>query len=291
MSNKEGLMKQKNNNLVEITNKAGVELGVDKVLKQNIALLPKNISTDKIKASAGFYISNREDLMSLSNIGKLQMLYGVLKEAMLGLEAGTDYDIVPFKEKPTICRKKEGYFKIIDMIKPAEIVKFVNNVITTGDKYNFNPATGELTHEMYGERYQDFDNIVGSYAYIKFANGFESTVFLSKEDLTKIKDTSPSGKSEFSPWNSQSIKMVKTKTVKELAKELCTLWGNKLNSVQFNAMNSDEVSIKNVNEKGFIENDNSIYDTNIIDQSEENIKDAEFHEKQEEIKQVDINEL
>lgn len=268
-NNKQQLKQQQENNLVEITNKSGVELGVEKVLMQNIALLPKNISTDKIKTSAGFYISNRKDLMNLDNTGKLQMLYGVLKEAMLGLEAGTDYDIVPFKNKPTICRKKEGYFKIIDMIKPAEIVRFVSNVITTGDEYEFNPVTGELKHEMYGERFQDFDNIIGSYAYIKFANGFEATTFLTKEDLEKIKDTSPSGKSEYSPWNSQSLKMVKTKTVKELAKELCTLWGNKLNSVQFNAVNSDEVSIKNLDEKGYIINDNSIYDGEIIEVNEE----------------------
>ncbi len=289
MSNKEQLQQNKNNNLVEITNKAGVELGVEKVLMQNIALLPKNISTDKIKASAGFYISNRDDLMQLSNVGKLQMLYGVLKEAMLGLEAGTDYDIVPFKGKPTICRKKEGYFKIIDIIKPAEIVRFINNVITTDDEYSFNPVTGELTHEMHGERYQDFENIIGSYAYIKFANGFESTVFLSKEDLQKIKDTSPSGKTEFSPWNSQSLKMVKTKTVKELAKELCTLWGNKLNSIQFNAVNSDEVSIKSVDNKGYIENDNSVYDTEIIEQSDENIQEVDVTENK--VKQVDMSEL
>ena len=296
MNNKQALAEQKNNNLVEITNKAGVELGVEKVLMQNIALLPKNISTSKIKASAGFYISNRKDLMGLDNTGKLQMLYGVLKEAMLGLEAGTDYDIVPFKGKPTICRKKEGYFKIIDMIKPSEIVRFTNNVITTDDEYSFNPVTGELIHEMHGERYQDFDNIIGSYAYIKFANGFETTVFLSKEDLQKIKDTSPSGKTEFSPWNSQSIKMVKTKTVKELAKDLLMLWGNKLNSAQFSAINSDEVSIKNVNEKGFIENDNSIYDVDVIvEQNDDNAHEAEIKEeettKTSTAKQVNINEI
>lgn len=289
MNKEEQLQQNKNNNLVEITDKAGVELGVEKVLMQNIALLPKNISTDKIKASAGFYISNRDDLMKLSNVGKLQMLYGVLKEAMLGLEAGTDYDIIPFKNKPTICRKKEGYFKIIDMIKPAEIVRFINNVITTGDEYSFNPVSGELTHEMHGERYQDFNNIIGSYAYIKFANGFESTVFLSKEDLQKIKDTSPSGKSESSPWNSQSLKMVKTKTVKELAKELCTLWGNKLNSIQFNAVNSDEVSIKSVDNRGYIENDNSVYDTEIIERNDRDIQEVEVTEST--VKQVDMSEL
>ena len=275
-NSKQELIDKKNNNLVEIVDKSGVEFGVEKVLKQNIALLPKNSIIERIKTSAGFYIE-----------GKLQMLYGVLKEAMLGLEAGIDYDIVPFKGKPTICRKKEGYFKIIDMIKPAEIVKFVTNVITTGDEYSFNPVTGELLHEMHGERYQNFDNILGSYAYIKFANGFESIAFLTKEDLIKIKDTSPSGKTDFSPWNSQSLKMVKTKTVKELAKELCTLWSNKLNSIMFNAVNSDEVSVKEVDSKGFVKNDNSIYNTT------NEVPEAKIIEKNTDVEpqRVDMNEL
>lgn len=289
-NSKQELIDKKNNNLVEIVDKSGVEFGVEKVLKQNIALLPNNTIIDRIKTSAGFYISNRKDLMDLSNEGKLQMLYGVLKEAMLGLEAGIDYDIVPFKGKPTICRKKEGYFKIIDMIKPAEIIKFVNNVITTGDEYSFNPVTGELIHEMHGERYQDFDNILGSYAYIKFANGFEATAFLTKEDLQHIKNTSPSGKTDYSPWNSQSLKMVKTKTVKELAKELCTLWSNKLNSMLFSAVNSDEISVKEVDSKGFIKNDDTIYKT-----SKEKVIEAEIVENKAETKtepkKVDMNEL
>ena len=261
-NNKQALQKQKENNYVQIMDKTGVEMAVEKVLNQNISLLPNNLTTERIKTSAGFYIANRKDLMSLDGNGKMQMLYGVLKETMLGLEAGLDYDIVPFKNKPTICRKKEGYFKIIDMIKPAEIVRFINNVITTGDEYHFNPVTGELKHEMRGERYQDFDNIIGSYAYIKFANGFEATAFLTKEDLQKIKDTSPSGKSEYSPWNSQSLKMVKTKTVKELAKELVTLFSGRVNSTLARVIESDEVSIKSIDEKGNIINDNTIYEVN-----------------------------
>lgn len=261
-NNKQALMKQKENNMVQIIDKTGVELAIERVLKQNISLLPSNLTTERIKTSAGFYIANRKDLMELDNNGKMQMLYGVLKEAMLGLEAGVDYDIVPFKGKPTICRKKEGFFKIIDMIKPSEIVRFISNVITTGDTYSFNPVTGELKHEMQGERYQDFDNIIGSYAYIKFANGFEATAFLTKEDLQKIKDTSPSGKSDFSPWNSQSLKMVKTKTVKELAKELVTLFSGRVNSSLARAIDSDEVSIRSIDEKGNIINDNTIYEVN-----------------------------
>lgn len=262
-STKQGLMKSKNeqkkNNLIEIVDQNGVETGVEMVLKQNIALLPESVATDRIKASAGFYISNRKDLMGLNNIGKLEMLYGVLKEAMLNLEAGTDYDILPFKGKPTVVRSKNGWFKIVDLIKPAEIIRFTNNVVTKGDDFYFNPATEELNHVLVGTRGQNFEDIEGAYAYIKFKNGFEKTVYLSKEDLKQIRDMSPSGNGEFSPWTTNAVKMCKTKVVKELAKELCTLWSGRLTSVLTQIVESDEVSIKSIDEKGNIINDDSIY--------------------------------
>lgn len=280
MKNIDEIKKNKENNLVALIDKTGVEQGIEKVLKQNISLLPNNIVIDKIKASAGFYISNSKDLMLASNEAKMQTLYGVLKEAMLGCEAGTDYDILMFKGKPTFIRKKEGYFKIIDMIKPAEIIRFTNNVITSDDISSFDPVTEQLTHKFIGERYQDFEHIVGSYAYIKFANGFEKTIFLSKEDLEKIKEKSPSGQTPYSPWNSNSIKMVKTKTIKELAKELCTLWSNRLNSILVNAIESDEIAVKSIDSKGYILNDNSIYDNKENEQIEEIIEE-----------QLNINDL
>lgn len=261
---KHDLIKQeqdkKNNNLIEIVDKSGVETAVEKILLQNISLLPNNIMTDRIKTSAGFYIVNRKDLMNMNGNQKLEMLYGILKESMLGGEAGIDYDIVPFKGKPTICRKNTGWFKIIDLIKPAEIVRFINNVVTTGDIFEFNPATEEMKHQLVGERWQDFDNIQGAYAYIKFANGFEKTVYLSREDLIKLKETSPSGKSEFSPWNSNSIRMVKAKIVKELAKELFLLFSGRINGTLARAIESDETSVKTIDEQGNIINDDSIYE-------------------------------
>ena len=258
--NKEQLKEKENNALIEITNQSGVETGVERLIMKNASLIPQSLATERIKASAGFYIANREDLMSLDNKGKLETLYGVLKEAMVGCEAGVDYDIVPFKGSPTIIRKKEGWFKVIDLVKPAEIIRFVCNVITEGDKYSFDPVTEELHHEMLGERSQEFKDIKGAYAYIKLANGFEKTVFMSKSDLEHIKKTSPSGQSQYSPWNAHSLKMCKTKVTKELAKELFTLFSGRVNSILAKAIESDEIGIHRVDERGYIIENKSIYE-------------------------------
>lgn len=276
--NKQDIEKQEEQGLIALVDQSGVELAIDKLIGKNNSLLPNNIVIDRIKNSAGFYISNRDDLMALPPKEKLSMLYGVLKEAMVGCEAGIDYDIVPFKNKAVICRKKEGWFKVLDLIKPAEIVRFTSNVILKDDKYKFNPVTEELVHEMIttSDKYED---IVASYAYIKFANGFEKTVFLTKKDLDAIKKVSPSASSSYSPWTTQTMKMVKTKTVKELAKELFTLFSGRVNSAIAKAVYIDEQAIKRVDEKGNIIEDGTVYE----------IKNIETQPVEE--KEVNITEL
>lgn len=258
MATKNDLMVKEEEGYIQLIDQTGVENAIENLVMKNNSLLPNNVAVERIKSSAGFYISNREDLMNLDKTAKMQMLYGVLKEAMVGCEAGADYDIVPFKGKPVFSRKKEGWFKIIDMIKPSEIVRFTNNVVFNGDEFEYNPVTEDIKHtpKVTSDKYED---ITYSYAYIRFANGFEKTVVLSKKDLDSIKKVSPSANSTFSPWVSMPVKMVKTKTVKELAKELFTLFSGRVNTVLSEAINSDEISVKRVDNKGYIVNEDSIY--------------------------------
>lgn len=255
---KNELVRKEEENYVKIIDQTGVESAIEKLVMKNNSLLPENVAIERIKNSAGFYISNRKDLMDLDNTGKVNMLYGVLKEAMVGCEAGTDYDIIPFKNKPTIIRKKEGWFKIIDMIKPAEIVRFTNNVVFKGDDFEYNPVTEDIKHtpKVTSDKYEDIEY---AYAYIRFANGFEKTIIMSKKDLDSIKKVSPSANTQFSPWTSMPIKMVKTKVVKELAKELFTLFSGRVNSVLSQAINSDEQVVSRVDNKGYVVNDATVY--------------------------------
>lgn len=279
--NKNDLIKKEEENMISLIDQTGVEIAIEKLVMKNNSLLPKNIAIDRIKNSAGFYITNRDDLMKLDGNGKLQMLYGVLKEAMVGLEAGTDFDIVPFKGKPVITRKKEGWFKIIDMIKPAEIMRFTANVIFKGDEYSFDPVKEELKHKKVVES-DKYDDIEGAYCYIKFANGFEKTIFMSKKDIDVIKRVSPSATSSYSPWTTMPVKMVKTKVVKEMAKELFTLFSSKVNYILAQAINNDENSISRIDNKGNIKNDNIIYSNDYEVQNEDNIPTT---------KEVSMNEL
>lgn len=292
--NKQQLIQKENDNMVQLLDQSGVESAIDKLVSKNNSLLPTNVVVERIKNSAGFYIAERKDLMSLNGQAKLQMLYSVLKEAMVGCEAGTDYDIVPFKGKPVTVRKKEGWYKIIDMIKPADIVRFTNNVIFKGDEYSFNPVTEELTHKKLVDS-DKYNDIEGAYCYIKFANGFEKTIFMTRKEIDAIKKVSPSGSSSFSPWNTFPTKMVKTKCVKEMAKELFTLFSGKVNSVLAQAINNDENSVESIDKKGNIKNDSFIYsedyDSEIVEQ-DEITEDAQMSESEAEVEeQVNIDEI
>lgn len=292
--NKQQLIQKENDNMVQLLDQSGVESAIDKLVSKNNSLLPTNVVVERIKNSAGFYIAERKDLMSLNGQAKLQMLYSVLKEAMVGCEAGTDYDIVPFKGKPVTVRKKEGWYKIIDMIKPSDIVRFTNNVIFKGDEYSFNPVTEELTHKKLVDS-DKYDDIEGAYCYIKFANGFEKTIFMTRKEIDAIKKVSPSGSSSFSPWNTFPTKMVKTKCVKEMAKELFTLFSGKVNSVLAQAINNDENSVESIDKKGNIKNDSFIYsedyDSEIVEQ-DEITEDAQMSESKSEVEeQVNIDEI
>ena len=127
-NSKNELIKKEEENYITLIDQTGVENAIGKLVIKNSSLLPDNVATERIKNSAGFYISNREDLMKLDNNSKMQMLYGVLKEAMVGCEAGTDYDTIPFKGKPVIIRKTEGWFKVIDLIKKFAVTLPLNDV-------------------------------------------------------------------------------------------------------------------------------------------------------------------
>lgn len=289
---KQGLIKKEEDNMVQLMDQSGIETAIEKLVSKNNSLIPNNVAIEKIKNSAGFYIANRDDLMKLEKKAKLEMLYGVLKEAMVGCEAGVDYDIVPFKGKPVITRKKEGWYKIIDMIKPAEIVRFTVNIILNGEDYSFNPVTEELIHKKDKDSDQ-YNDIKAAYCYIEFANGFRKTVFMTRKDIDTIKKVSPSASTNFSPWNTMPMKMVKTKCVKEMAKELFTLFSGKVNSVLAQAIENDETVVGSINNHGYIENDNTIYSDDfspeVIEQDENTVsEDIDTNNKS---AQVNLDEI
>ena len=73
--NKQDIEKQEEQGLIALVDQSGVELAIDKLINKNNSLLPTNVAVERIKNSAGFYISNRQHLMALPQGEKLSRLY------------------------------------------------------------------------------------------------------------------------------------------------------------------------------------------------------------------------
>ena len=252
---------------------------LEHAISTQASLLPQNANTKRLTAAADFYLANvkhKDELLKLNTESKNAMIYGVFKEAMLGSEAGTDFDIIPFKGKPVIMRKKEGWYKLVNLIKPGEIVRFTNGVFHKDQEVGYNVLNEELTNVPSKKKaVMKSDDIGLSFAHIEFSNGFKKTVVLTREEMLQIQNNSPSGKSEYSPWNSWTQKMCETKIVKELAKELFVLFGANLAEHFQAAALSDEQVVEEINEQGNIKNDDTIFEGEDIIKVEETITEEE----------------
>ena len=146
----------------------------------------------------------------------LMSLLTIIQSVLMGLERDK-YTSVIHEELNKLGLEFGRYKERWD--KLSRSIQTVNN-----DVENIHKTTEKITKRfdsISNVKIEDkYEDIEYAYAYIKFANGFEKTVVMSKKDIDSIKKVSPSANTTFSPWTSMPIKMVKTKIVKELAKEL-----------------------------------------------------------------------
>ena len=89
--------------------------------------------------------------------------------------------------------------------------------------------------------------------------------------------------------------MVKAKITKELAKEMYTLFSGRVNSVLANVINSDEIAINSIDNRGYITNSTKTYEKKtgynkvIIDQKEE--EEPKYDDETGVIEEVNISEI
>lgn len=160
---------------------------------------------NSLKENAGAFMSSMLDLYSTD--GYLQecdpeaVAKECLKAAILNLpivkSLGFAY-IVPYKGKPTFMI---GYRGLIQLAQRTGQYKTINEgIIYDGELIGINKLSGEI--DISGKKKSD--NVVGYFAYFKLINGFEKTVFMTKEDVEAWRDKySPSAKTQFSPWKTE----------------------------------------------------------------------------------------
>ncbi|MFW4370834.1 MAG: recombinase RecT [Spiroplasma sp. hy2] len=175
---------------------------------------------------------NYINLVGNADNGKITAL-GIINLSNKGLIFGKDFNIIPFKNKLTTIIDSGVFQKRMEqehwMLKRGIIYKSEKFVWDTDLQ---KPKLHEIDFMTNTSQYE---NIIGAYAFAKDKNANYQGILLRKADIDRLKNSSPSGNSEYSPWNKWPKEMVEAKLYRKLAQEL---------GVDINDIDLDEKQIK-----------------------------------------------
>ncbi len=158
---------------------------------------------------------NYTNLVGNADNGKITAL-GIINLSNKGLIFGKDFNIIPFKNKLTTIIDSSVFQKRMEqehwMLKRGIIYKSEKFVWDTDLQ---KPKLHEIDFMTNTNQYE---NIIGAYAFgINRLTGETKGILLRKADIDRLKSSSPSGNSDFSPWNKWPKEMVEAKLYRKLA--------------------------------------------------------------------------
>ncbi len=174
---------------------------------------------NSLKEKAGQFMSSMIDLYSsetsLQNCDPEKVAMECIKAAALDLpivkSLGYAY-VVPYKGVPTFTI---GYKGIIQLAQRTGQYQTINaDMVYEGELKSKNKLSGEI--DLSGEKVSD--EIVGYFAYFKLLNGYEKTLYMTKEEIIAYATRySPSYNSNKpSPWKSEFDKMACKTVLRQL---------------------------------------------------------------------------
>ncbi|WP_374695992.1 recombinase RecT [Spiroplasma endosymbiont of Polydrusus formosus] len=144
---------------------------------------------------------------------------GIIKLSNKGLIFGKDFNIIPFKNKLTTIIDSKVYCKIIEEAgySPRKSIIFKNEKFEC-DTINYCLKINEIN---FNANTSDYNEIIGAYDFgVNRLTGEIKGILLRKADIDRLKNSSSSGNSEYSPWNKWPKEMVEAKLYRKLAQEL-----------------------------------------------------------------------
>lgn len=145
------------------------------------------------------------------------IMTAAMKAAVLNLpiEPSLGYAyIVPYKNQ---AQFQIGYKGLIQLAQRSGQVTRLNAGEVYESQYKgFNPLTEDLEVDMYATPKEN-EKVVGYFAFMRLANGFEKTVFWTKERVQAHgKKYSQSFSSKYSPWQSDFDAMARKTVLKHM---------------------------------------------------------------------------
>ncbi len=184
--------------------------------------LPKHMDVDRLMRLTMTTIRTTPELRG-ADMGSL--LGGVMQAAQLGLEPGLlgQCYLLPFNNRKKGIKEVQfiiGYKGMIDLARRSgHIQSIYAHAVYENDEFEYelglNPT---LKHKptMDGDK----GEYLGSYAVAHFKDGGYQMEFMPKSEIDKRRNSSPGGRSSFSPWNNFYEEMANKTVIRHMWKYL-----------------------------------------------------------------------
>lgn len=198
-----------------------------------------NVLHDREPQFATSIVSIVNSNRSLANVDQLSVIQSAMVAATLDLPIDQNLGyvwLVPYKGK---AQAQIGYKGYIQLAQRSGQYKAMNAVaVHEGELTSWNPLTEEV---VFDPMKKVSDTVIGYIGYFKLLNGFEKTVYWTKEQIEAHRQRfSKAGGN--SPWKSDFDAMAK----KTVLKDLLTKWGP-MSTQMAVAASKDEVDPDPVN--------------------------------------------
>lgn len=184
--------------------------------------LPKHMDVDRLMRLTMTTIRTTPELRN-ADMGSL--LGGVMQAAQLGLEPGLlgQCYLLPFKNNKKGITEVQfiiGYKGMIDLARRSgHIQSIYAHAVYENDEFEYelglNPKLNH-TPTMESEKGQ----YLGSYAVAHFKDGGYQMEFMPKAEIDKRRNSSPGGRSKYSPWNNYYEEMANKTVIRHMWKYL-----------------------------------------------------------------------
>lgn len=195
----------------------------DVSFKKQIALaLPKHLTADRM---CRVLLTEFRTNPMLEECEIKSLLGCIVQCSQLGLEPGNNLGhayLIPFKNRKksiTECTLIIGYRGLMDLARRSGQILSINpQVIYEEDFLNFEYGLDpKLKHiPARGDR----GKMIGAYAAVHLKDGGKQFELMWKDAIDKIRDSSQSASSSYSPWNTHYDEMAKKTVIRRISKYL-----------------------------------------------------------------------
>ena len=185
-------------------------------------LLPSHVNADTWVRLATGALKKDPKLMAAAIANPASFMHALSDAARLGLEPGTE----SYYLTPRTSRGQEevlgivGYQGIIElMYRAGAVSSIVAEIVYSGDTFTYSPGVHERPIHGIDWDAEDRGTIRLAYAYAVMKDGATSkVVVLNGAAVAKIKGSSASAKSQYSPWTTHPDAMWLKSAVRQLRK-------------------------------------------------------------------------